>query len=152
MELKPSTLAIIIHRIFDKLDTKYSLVHLTHIDDTDLLELKGIFGTRLTEALEIIDREQITIYRSAKSHREYFEISEDQNTVYKVLPNINYCMCTGFQEKVIHTNEQYTCKHVLAARIAGLIGKVKTETVANDVFTFSLQLIQATSLEPAANE
>lgn len=60
------------------------------------------------------------------------------------------CVFVGvdFQSKVIHSSEEYTCKHVLAARLAGLIGKVKTVTVANDVFTFSLKLIESMTSNP----
>lgn len=56
-------------------------------------------------------------------------------------------MCMEFQEKVLLTSEQYTCKHVLAARLAGLIDKVKIEFETDDAFGVSIQLIQSTSFE-----
>lgn len=103
--------------------------------------MNGVFGTLLSEALEIIDREKITVHKRLSDNRQYIEIIEDQNTVYKLLPNIYHCMCPTFREKVILTNELYVCQHVLAAKLAGLIGKIKIETASDDAVTFSLQLI-----------
>lgn len=117
------------------------------VADTDLLELNGIFGNLLSQALDIIERDRVTIYRRASDQREYFEIAEDHNITFKLLPYMNYCLCTEFQEKVITTSEQYTCKHVLAARLAGIINKVKIEKVSDDTFTFCLQMIKPTTLE-----
>lgn len=54
-------------------------------------------------------------------------------------------MCTTFRDKVISTKEFYTCKHVLAARLAVLLGKVKVEAVKDDVFGFSLRMIKPMS-------
>ncbi|XP_031623193.1 zinc finger SWIM domain-containing protein 7-like [Contarinia nasturtii] len=145
MELEPSPLAIAVNQIFERLEHEYSLRHLPQFADKDLLELNGIFGTLLAESLDLLDREKITIHRRASDNREYFEIIEDQNSVYKLLPNLNYCMCKTFRDKVLNTNELYTCKHVLASRLCVLIGKVKVETKSDDAFIFSLQLIRPMS-------
>lgn len=117
------------------------------VADKDLLELHGIFGPLLQEALDLIERDKITVHQRVSDQREYIEIFEHENVICKLLPNINYCMCSKFQEKVIDTAELYTCKHVLAAKLAHLIGNnIKVETVSDDVFTFSLQM-----LEPSTN-
>lgn len=117
------------------------------MSNLDLLELNGIFGSVLEAALDIIDREKVTLCRC--DVREYIEIAEHQNLVFKVLPNINFCMCSAFREQVLNTNEAYTCKHVLAARLAVLLRKVKVEVVKDDVLSFSLQMIQPMSIIPA---
>lgn len=117
------------------------------VSDEDLLELYGIFGVTLQEALDIIDREQITIFRRASDQREYIEISEHQHNIFKLLPNINYCTCSTFCEKVINSNDLYTCKHVLAAKLTLLTGTAKVETSSDDVFTFSLQMIKPISID-----
>lgn len=111
------------------------------VADKDLLELNGIFGSVLQVALDLIDREKVTIFRRASDRREYIEIFEHQHAIHKLLPNINYCMCTTFREKVLNTNELYTCGHVLAAKLAILLGKTKVETSPDDAFTYSLQMI-----------
>lgn len=111
-----------------------------------MLELYGIFGATLQEALDIIDREKVTIYRRASDQREYIEIAEHQQNIFKVLPNINYCTCSEFCDKVINSNELYTCKHVLAAKLSYLTGSVKEESATDDAFTFSLQMIKPISI------
>lgn len=112
-----------------------------------MIELSGIFGKILPQALELIDRERIIIHRRATDQREYIEIIEDHNSIFKLMPYTNYCMCIEFQEKVLLCGEQYTCKHVLAARLAGLIDKIKIIFESDDEFNVSIQLIQPTSFE-----
>lgn len=175
MELKPSPLAIAVFKIFERLDTEYSLnrptqckcysIFITHIKwcslflmdffqcfwieyavaEKDLLELYGIFGEQLQVALDIIDRDKITIFRRASDNRQYIEIVQQQNSIFKLLPNINYCMCADFREKVIATGQLYTCNHVLAAKLAVLLGKPKIETSNDDAFSFSLRMIRPVS-------
>lgn len=108
-----------------------------------MLELFGIFGDQLRAALDIIDREKIGIHRRKSDNREYIEIVLHQNSIYKLLPNINYCMCTEFHDKVLGTRELYTCHHVLAAKLALLTGRIKIELHNDDAFTYSLQMIRA---------
>lgn len=112
----------------------------------------GLFGCQIQSALDIIDREKVTIYRRAGDQREYIEVIEHQSSICKLLPNINYCMCVTFREKVITNNEWYTCKHVLAAKLAKLTGKAKLETTTDDAFTFSMQMIKPVFKSIATDE
>lgn len=118
------------------------------VTDRDFLELHGIFGSQLLEeSLDLIDREKLTIYKCES--REYIEIVDHQNLIFKLLPNINYCMCPTFRDQVIRTHESYTCKHVLAAKLALLLGKIKVESVKDDALTFALQMIKPMTTFPA---
>lgn len=107
-----------------------------------MLELSGIFGELLSEALRIIDHDKVCVYRRIRNQRGYIEIIENQSKIFKLLPNINYCMCPTFRHKVIIKNEFYTCKHVLAAKLALLIGKIKVSMITDDAFSFSIQMIK----------
>lgn len=170
MELTPSPLAIVVHKLFERLETEYLqsrptqskyfdcllcskdhffiiLMFLSHaVPDKDLLELYGLFGDQLQTALDIIDRDKIKIFRRASDKREYIEIVEQQNSIYKLLPNINYCMCADFREKVITSGQFYTCHHVLATKLAVLLGKAKTEITNEEAFSFSLHMIRPVSI------
>lgn len=173
MELTPSPLAVCVFKIFEKLDTEYSSnrpkqreyridwcyspcrifsnvviisFFFRSVADSDLLELYGIFGDQLRAALDIIDRDKISIYRRVSDSREYIEIAQHQNSIHKLLPQINYCMCAEFRDKVIATGELYTCCHVLAAKLAVLLDKVKIETCNDDAFAFSMQMIRPASI------
>lgn len=106
----------------------------------------GLFGDQLQAALDIIDRDKVTIFRRASDNRQYIEILEQQNSIHKLLPNINYCMCVEFREKVIATGQLYTCYHVLAAKLALLLAKPKIETSNEDAFSFSLRMIRPVSI------
>lgn len=118
----------------------------TVVADKDLLELYGIFGDQLRAALDIIDRDKITIFRRANDNRQYIEIVQQQNSFFKLLPNINYCMCAEFREKVIGAGELYTCQHVLAAKLSCLLGKTEIKTANDDAFSFSLRMIRPISI------
>lgn len=122
------------------------------VADKDLLELYGLFGDQLYAALDIIDRDKVTIFRRASDNRQYIEIFMQQNSIHKLLPNINYCMCADFREKVIATGELYTCHHVLAAKLAILLGKAKIETPNEDAFSFSLRMIRPLSVAVNPNK
>lgn len=107
-----------------------------------MLELHGIFGETLKLALDIVDRDRVKIYRNTNLLRELIEIPGHQSVVYKLLPNINYCSCQAFQRKVLFEQQSFTCKHVLAAKLAQILGKVTEEIVTDDLFNFLIQLIQ----------
>lgn len=91
-------------------------------------------------------REKITVYRRISDNRVYIEIAQHQNSISKVLPNMNYCMCAEFRNSVIGSSELYTCSHVLGF----LLNKIKIETCGDDAFVFSLQIIQPVSTTVAA--
>lgn len=116
------------------------------VEDCDFLELSGIFGHLFSEALDIIDLDKVTIHKSPLHHRKYIEIIEDQSSIWKLLPNINYCACITFKTKVIASNELYTCQHVLASKLALIIGKTKLKrAVTNEAFAFSIRMIKPMS-------
>lgn len=125
--------------------TDFLFFYLFLVGDSDLLELYGIFGDQLRAALDIIDRDKLSIYRRGSDNREYIEIAQHQNSIHKLLPHVNYCMCVEFRDKVIATGELYTCCHVLAAKLAVLLDKVKIETCNDDAFVYSLQMIRPVS-------
>lgn len=62
---------------------------------------------------------------------------------YKFFPHINYCPCQGFREDVLGNGEAYTCKHVLAAKLSLISGKVTEEEVEIDLFNIYIESIGA---------
>lgn len=100
----------------------------------DLLELHGIFGETLKGALDIIDKDRVKILRCNNQLRELIEIQGHRHMVYRLFPNINYCSCEAFQRGVILQKQSYTCKHILAARLATIIGKFTEEICTDDAF------------------
>ncbi|XP_053673611.1 zinc finger SWIM domain-containing protein 7-like [Anopheles nili] len=100
-----------------------------------LLELEALFGHRLLlRAIEIIDGKQlITLYRTPDGDSALVEVPGSQlGTVYKVFPHINFCACESFRGNVLSENNQPTCKHVLAARLALILGKTTEKVLSED--------------------
>lgn len=96
-----------------------------------ITELSNIFGDQFERAISIIDDQKITVYRSTSNNQQIIEITGSNNAVYKLFPNKNYCPCTGFKYQVLVQKVEYTCKHVLAAKIGILLNKVN-ETILTD--------------------
>lgn len=96
-----------------------------------ITELSNIFGDQFERAISIIEDQKITIYRTLANNQRVVEISGSNNAIYKLFPNKNYCPCTGFKYKVLIQKVEYTCKHVLAAKIGILLNKVN-ETILTE--------------------
>lgn len=102
----------------------------------DLLELHGLFGDILDRALDLVDRNQIKLYIPASKNRQLLEVCGQNGATYKFFPNINYCPCKAFKHSVLATRTEYTCKHVLAARLAIILCRQKEEVISDDAFKF----------------
>lgn len=102
----------------------------------DLQELYGIFGEILERALDLIDRDQIKVYLPAKRDRQLLEIYGQRGAIYRFFPNISYCPCNFFKHFVLAQQTEFTCKHVLAARLATILDRSKEEIITDDAFTF----------------
>lgn len=108
-----------------------------------LSDLHGIFGDVLNGALYILDTCTITLYTSKSHARQLLEINRNRfsKQVYKLFPNVNYCPCESFKTEVLVGRTQYTCKHVLAAKLVTIIGRLKPELISDDQFNFLIQQI-----------
>lgn len=93
------------------------------VTDDELQELYGLFGDTFERALDIIDKSIIKIYKKESNNRMIIEIPGSNNSIYRFFPNVNYCTCEAYQYQVLKSRCQYTCKHILAAKIALLTNK-----------------------------
>lgn len=109
-----------------------------------MLELSGLFGDDLLEsALNLIDCERLKLCKASKNSRQFVEVEPTYRTglALKLFPDANYCPCEDFRAEVLLTDNQYTCRHVLAAKLAIISGKIAVEIVADDLFNFLVQQI-----------
>lgn len=83
------------------------------------------------------------LYTPLNKRRQIVEIQAAHSIgiTYKFFPHINYCPCKAFTEYVIVNGDAYTCKHVLAAKLAIISGKQTEEVIADDLFNFLIQTI-----------
>lgn len=162
MELRPSTFALAVTKLFEQLESKYSVGQQVEcklnrkplifgankrfysnipVGDSDLLELNGLFGETLKQALDIVDRNKVKIYRDTSEGKELIEISSHQNIVYRLFPKVNYCSCKAFHQKVAKERQAFFCKHILAARLAIILGKITEEPISDDMLKLLTQSI-----------
>lgn len=97
-----------------------------------MLELNGLFGETLKPALDIVDRKKVKIYRNKCGEKELIEISSHQNIVYRLFPAVNYCSCKAFHRTVVRERQAFHCKHILAAKLAIILGKQTEEELECD--------------------
>ena len=50
---------------------------------------------------------------------------------YTLFPRVNYCSCHAYRFQVIGSQTFLTCKHVLAARLAEIVGKGRDISVTD---------------------
>lgn len=120
----------------------------------DFVELHGLFGNILERALDLVDRNQIKIYTPTSRNRQLVEIFGQNGAVYKLFPNINYCPCKAFKNFVLLTTSEYTCKHVLATRLAIILQKQTEEVISEDAFKFLISdlIRQCANIDESASE
>lgn len=104
-----------------------------------MLSLINLFGEVAQKAFDILDRNCILVYK--KQNFTIVEISGKNALTYKIFPNINYCSCPSFKFQVLGTQQQYTCKHILAAALALCTGNYKEEIITEQQFNVILKNI-----------
>lgn len=66
--------------------------------------------------------------------------------MYKLLRDTNYCSCNSFRYQVL-LGTQFTCKHVLAGKLAALLGQWRIETVTVAQFNVLIeQVVRQTTI------
>lgn len=116
------------------------------VTDDELQELYGLFGDTFERALDIIDKLTIKVYKKQVNNRTIIEVPGSNNSVYRFFPNVNYCTCEAYQYLVLKSRSQYTCKHILAAKIALLTHKnIVTEVLTDVQFNVIIEHITTTA-------
>lgn len=89
-----------------------------------------------------MDRKKVKIYRDKSEGKELIEIPSHQSIVYRLFPKVNYCSCKAFHQTVVKERLAFCCKHILAARLAIILGKITEETdISDDMFKLLTQSI-----------
>lgn len=105
------------------------------VSDDNLLALHSVFGNILERALEINSRKNsVTVYTLQNDSRSLIEVKGSNDKVYRLLPDVNYCFCPAFQNYVLQTRSEISCKHILAAYVAKLTQTVCKCSVTREQF------------------
>ncbi|KAG4076839.1 hypothetical protein HA402_004441 [Bradysia odoriphaga] len=153
-----SSLTVLITKTFRKIETRLKKEQPynsncnagnTVVTDGELRDLSGIFGETLDRAAEIILNGSIKLYKRQVNNRTIIEIAGSNDSVYRFFPNTNYCPCEAYQYHVLKSRSEYTCKHILAAKIALLCldHRIVTEVMPDAQFNVIVESITATGFK-----
>ncbi|XP_008060801.2 zinc finger SWIM domain-containing protein 7 [Carlito syrichta] len=83
------------------------------IPDEHLLSLKFVFGSSAVQALDLVDRQSITLI-SSPSGRRVYQVLGSSGKTYTCLASCHYCSCPAFAFSVLRKSDSLLCKHLLA--------------------------------------
>lgn len=92
----------------------------TQIPDELLLSLEFVFGSSAIQALDLVDRESVTLI-SSPSGRRVYQVLGSSGKTYTCLASCHYCSCPAFSFSVLRKSDSLLCKHLLAIYLSQLL-------------------------------
>jgi predicted nucleic acid-binding Zn finger protein len=94
-----------------------------------------VFGPVLQRACDILEKYPTFVeYVTSKRTRSLIEINGENDRCYRVFPRINYCPCQAFKHQVLEKRAEVCCKHILAARLAQILGRTVSHEVTQEQY------------------
>ena len=90
------------------------------IPDELLLSLEFVFGSSAIQALDLVDRESVTLI-SSPSGRRVYQVLGSSGKTYTCLASCHYCSCPAFSFSVLRKSDSLLCKHLLAIYLSQLL-------------------------------
>lgn len=104
-----------------------------HLTDEVLSALHFVFHQPLLDALDLIDRKNITKL-TTPSGRVLYQVLGSSNTLYTCLITGDYCTCPSYTFTVLVKMESLMCKHLLAVHLAEALGECKNQIITDEDF------------------
>ncbi|XP_077020103.1 zinc finger SWIM domain-containing protein 7-like isoform X2 [Tamandua tetradactyla] len=104
------------------------------IPDEHLLLLKFVFGSSAIQALDLADRQSITLI-SSPSGRCLYQVLGSSGKTYTCLASCHYCSCPAFAFSVLRKSENLLCKHLLAVYLSQVMGTCQKLSVSDKQLT-----------------
>ncbi|XP_006875985.1 PREDICTED: zinc finger SWIM domain-containing protein 7 [Chrysochloris asiatica] len=104
------------------------------IPDEHLLSLKFIFGSSAVQALDLVDRQSITLL-SSPSGRRVYQVLGSSGKTYICLVSCHYCSCPAFAFSVLRKSDRLLCKHLLAVYLCQVMGTCQQLSVSDKQLT-----------------
>lgn len=101
------------------------------VSSDQLLILFSLFGDLLSRSLILVDKKAITLY--THKDKRIYSVRSDKDR-YLVQPDVNFCPCPSFRYQVVQSDAEHTCKHVLAARLATILGRQFKSNISEEYF------------------
>uniref|UniRef100_A0A452FWC7 Zinc finger SWIM-type containing 7 n=1 Tax=Capra hircus TaxID=9925 RepID=A0A452FWC7_CAPHI len=82
-----------------------------------LPRLKFVFGSSAVQALDLVDRQSVTLI-SSPSGRRVYQVLGSSGRTYTCLASCHYCSCPAFAFSVLRKGDSLLCKHLLAVYLS----------------------------------
>uniref|UniRef100_A0A8C6RN55 Zinc finger SWIM-type containing 7 n=1 Tax=Nannospalax galili TaxID=1026970 RepID=A0A8C6RN55_NANGA len=96
--------------------------------------LKFVFGSSAIQALDLVDRQSITLI-SSPSGRRVYQVLGSSGKTYTCLASCHYCSCPAFAFSVLRKNDSLLCKHLLAIYISQVMRNCQQLSVSDKQLT-----------------
>ncbi|KAG8521931.1 Zinc finger SWIM domain-containing protein 7 [Galemys pyrenaicus] len=96
--------------------------------------LKFIFGSSAIQALDLVDRQAITLI-SSPSGRNVYQVLGSSGKSYTCLASCHYCSCPAFAFSVLQKSDSLLCKHLLAVYLSQVMQTCQQLSVSDKQLT-----------------
>lgn len=103
------------------------------VTPSQYLQLFALFGDLLSRALILVDKRAISQY-TYQDQPPIYAVTSGKDR-YLVQSGVNFCSCPSHRYQVTQSNAEFTCKHVLACRLATILCRHTTTAASEEFFT-----------------
>ncbi|XP_064351388.1 zinc finger SWIM domain-containing protein 7 isoform X2 [Camelus dromedarius] len=96
--------------------------------------LKFVFGSSAVQALDLVDRQSITLI-SSPSGRRVYQVLGSSGKTYTCLASCHYCSCPAFAFSVLRKSDSLLCKHLLAVYLSQVTSTCQQLSVSDKQLT-----------------
>ncbi|KAM5309658.1 zinc finger SWIM domain-containing protein 7 isoform 3-T4 [Glossophaga mutica] len=93
------------------------------IPDEHLLSLKFVFGSSALQALDLVDRQSITLI-SSPSGRHVYQVLGSSGKMYTCLASCHYCSCPAFAFSVLRKSDSLLQVCVFCVPVQASLGSL----------------------------
>jgi predicted nucleic acid-binding Zn finger protein len=86
--------------------------------------LKEQFGDRFKNALELVEKRKVRMYKFKPSGRTIWTV-KGRKGVYQVIPETNFCNCDDYYFRVMD-GKRALCYHIIAQKISSALRRYET--------------------------
>ena len=122
----------LINSLFTTLETIFRKDQDARFPADLMVGFHSVFGNNFSNALDLIDRNSVTVYSGEKSGRQIAVVGGSSGMRYTLLLQGHYCPCQSYQYTVIQGRGARYCKHLLALKLSLAMKRAKLETVSDE--------------------
>ena len=100
-----------------------------------LLTLYKRFGDRLVQALKAVHEGRVKLHVFKPSNRKLWTVI-GKHGEYIIFPRALFCGCDNFYFETVRKLRPHLCYHLIAQRIAELLGAYEKESHSDDEYEF----------------